>query len=75
MNVWPSQDYLRMSLKWTEEDGKEEFAVYIINQQFDSQRLELHQANQGTHHAHRDNIKLFELNTKNGIYQENNAKD
>ena len=38
--------------------------------------LELYQANQGTHHAHRDNIKVFEeLNTKNGIYQENQAKD
>ena len=31
-----------------------DIAVYEINQQFESLRLELYQANQGTDHAHRD---------------------
>ena len=48
-----------------------DIALYETNQQFESQRLALYQANQWTDHAHRDHIKLFEeLNTKNRIYQE-----
>ena len=51
-------------------------ALYETNQQLESHRLELYQANQWTDHAHRDHIKLFEeLNTKNRITKKNHAKD
>ena len=78
VNVWLKEDYLRMRFEMDRgswERRNSDIALYETNQQFESQRLALYQANQWTDHAHRDHIKLFEeLNTKNRIYQEKTFK-
>ena len=51
-------------------------ALCQTNQQLESQRLELYQANQWADQAQRENSRLFgELSTKNRIYQEHHARD
>ena len=62
MNVWLKEDYLRMRFEMDRgswERRNSYIAFYETNQQFESQRLALYQANQWTDHVHRDHIKLL----------------
>ena len=47
-----------------------------IDQEFECQRFQLHQASRWADHAQRDRISLCgELELRNGLFQENQAKD
>ena len=50
-------------------------ALHQTNQQLESQRLELHQANQWADRAQRENSRLFgESSSKNRLHQEHHAR-
>ena len=58
------------------EKRKSDIALYEINQEFESQRFQLQQANQWAHQAQRDKISLYgELETRNRLHGENQAED
>ena len=47
-----------------------------VNQEFESQRLQLPQANQWADQSQRDKISLYgELELRNGLLQEHHARD
>ena len=53
-----------------------DFALFETNQQLESQRLALHQANQWADQAQMENHRIFEeLTMKSNLYQENHARN
>ena len=51
-------------------------AVHEINQEFESQRVQLQQASRWADQARRDKISLYgELELRNRLFQENHARD
>ena len=51
-------------------------ALHEINQEFESQRFQLHQASRWADQAQRDEIRFYvELELKNRLFQESQAKD
>ena len=58
------------------EQRNSDIALYEISQEFESQRLQLQQANQWADQAQRDKISLYgELEIRSGLFRENQAKD
>ena len=59
---------------WERRNSSE--ALYEVNQEFESQRFQPQQANRQTDQAHRDKMSLHgELELRNRLYQESQAKD
>ena len=57
------------------EKRNSDIALFEINQEFESQRLQLHQANQWADQAQRDKISLCgEMEMRNGLFRENQRK-
>ena len=53
-----------------------EFAFREINQEFESQRSQLHQASRWADQAQRDKISLYgELELRNRLFRENHARE
>ena len=51
-------------------------AFYEVNHEFESQRLQLHQASQWADQAQRDKISLYgDLELRNRLFQEDHARD
>ena len=60
----------------TWEKRNSDFAFQEINQDFESQRFQLHQASRWADQARRDKISLYgELELRHRLFQENNARD
>ena len=58
------------------EKRNSDFAFQEINQDFESQRFQLHQASRWADQAQRDKKSLYgELELRNGLFQENHARD
>ena len=58
------------------EKRNSDIALNAINQEFESQRLQLQQANHWTDQAHREKITLCgDLEMRNRLFRENRAKD
>ena len=58
------------------EKRKSDIALQEIHQEFESQRVQLHQACRWADQAQRDKISLYgELELRNRLFQENHAKD
>ena len=58
------------------EKRNSDFAFQEINQEFESQRFQLHQVNRWTDQTQRDKISLYgELELRNGLFQENHVRD
>ena len=66
---WLSKGCTKLKQTWKSNIGKREntdIALHEINQEFESQRLQLQQANQGADQARRHKISLYgELEMKN----------
>ena len=58
------------------EKRNSDFASHEINQEFESQRFQLHQASRWADQAQRDKTSLYgELEMRNGLFQEDHARD
>ena len=72
------KDYLKLKPMWRLEDGNRkgsEMALYATDRELESQRLELHQANQCADQPQRENINLCgELEMRNRLFEESRAR-
>ena len=50
-------------------------AFHEINQEFESQQFQLHQASRRADRAQRDNVSLYGLELRKTLLQENHARD
>ena len=67
---------LRLRLSENSEKQRQDFAFQEINEEFESQRFQLHQASRWADQAQRDKINLYgELELRNRLFQERQPKN
>ena len=70
------RDSAKIVSSWNWEKQRQDFAFQEINEEFESQRFQLHQASQWADQAQRDKISLCgELELRNRLFQEDHARD